>query len=93
MVNNAGILEHQKKFVDLDYERLQRIFNANVMGPFRCCQEAVKRMSTKFGGEGGTIVNVSSIASKTGAPFEYTDYAAAKGALDTLTIGLSKEIG
>ncbi|NGM61723.1 SDR family oxidoreductase [Sphingobacterium sp. SGG-5] len=92
LINNAGILEHQKKFIDLDYERLQRMFNANVLGPFLCCQEAIKRMSTKFGGEGGTIVNVSSIASRTGAPFEYTDYAASKGALDTLTIGLSKEL-
>jgi len=92
LINNAGILEHQKKFVDLDYERLQRMFNANVMGPFLCCQEAIKRMSSTYGGEGGTIVNVSSIASRTGAPFEYTDYAATKGALDTLTIGLSKEL-
>lgn len=92
LINNAGILEHQKKFVDLDYERLQRMFNANVMGPFLCCQEAIKRMSSTNGGEGGTIVNVSSIASRTGAPFEYTDYAATKGALDTLTIGLSKEL-
>ncbi|WP_262247137.1 SDR family NAD(P)-dependent oxidoreductase [Parapedobacter soli] len=79
LINNAGILEHQKKFVDLDYERLQRMFNANVMGPFLCCQEAIKRMSSTYGGEGGTIVNVSSIASRTGAPFEYTDYAATKG--------------
>ncbi|WP_134088604.1 SDR family oxidoreductase [Olivibacter sp. XZL3] len=92
LINNAGILEHQKKFVDLDYDRLQRMFNTNVLGPFLCCKEAVKRMSTKLGGEGGTIVNVSSIASRTGAPFEYTDYAATKGALDTLTIGLSKEV-
>lgn len=92
LINNAGILEHQKKFVDLDYERLQRMFNANVMGPFLCCQEAIKRMSSTYGGEGGTIVNVSSIASRTGAPFEYTDYASTKGALDTLTIGLSKEL-
>jgi len=92
LINNAGILEHQKKFVDLDYERLQRMFNVNVMGPFLCCQEAIKRMASTYGGEGGTIVNVSSIASRTGAPFEYTDYAATKGALDTLTIGLSKEL-
>ena len=92
LINNAGLLEHQKKFVDLDYERLQRMFNANVMGPFLCCQEAIKRMSSTYGGEGGTIVNVSSIASRTGAPFEYTDYAATKGALDTLTMGLSKEL-
>ncbi|WP_456320338.1 SDR family oxidoreductase [Parapedobacter deserti] len=92
LINNAGTLEHQKKFVDIDYQRLQRMFNANVMGPLLCCQEAIKRMSSTYGGEGGTIVNVSSIASRTGAPFEYIDYAAAKGALDTLTIGLSKEL-
>ncbi|PRD54682.1 SDR family oxidoreductase [Sphingobacterium gobiense] len=92
LINNAAILEHQKKFVDLDYKRLQRMFSANVMGPFLCSQEAIKRMSSTYGGEGGTIVNVSSIASRTGAPFEYTDYAATKGALDTLTIGLSKEL-
>lgn len=92
LINNAGILEHQKKFVDLDFERLQRMFNANVMGPLLCCQEAIKRMSPTYGGEGGTIVNVSSIAARTGAPFEYTDYAATKGAVDTLTIGLSKEL-
>src|SRR5690606_11968500 len=60
LINNAGILEHQKKFVDLDYERLQRMFKANVMGPLLCCQEAIKRMSPMYGGEGGTIVNVSS---------------------------------
>lgn len=92
LINNAGILEHQKKFVDLDYDRMQRMFRVNVLGPFLCCKEAIKRMSTKLGGAGGTIVNVSSIASRTGAPFEYIDYAAAKGALDTLTIGLSKEL-
>src|SRR5690606_35672482 len=68
LINNAGILENQKKFVDLDYERLQRMFSTNVMGPFLCCKEAIKRMSTAYGGEGGTIVNVSSIASRTGAP-------------------------
>jgi len=92
LVNNAGILEHQMKLVDLPYDRLQRMFNANILGPFLCCREAIKCMSTKFGGEGGTIVNVSSIASRTGAPFEYIDYATTKGALDTLTIGLSKEL-
>ena len=92
LVNNAGMLEHQKRFIDLDYERFQRMIHSNLLGPFLCCQEAIKRMSTRFGGEGGTIVNVSSIASRTGAPFEYTDYAASKGALDTLTVGLSKEL-
>jgi len=92
LVNNAGILEPQIKLVDMDHERLLRMFQANIIGQLICCREAIKRMSVKHGGEGGTIVNVSSIAAKTGAPFEYIDYAAAKGALDTLTIGLSKEI-
>jgi NAD(P)-dependent dehydrogenase (short-subunit alcohol dehydrogenase family) len=92
LVNNAGILEHQMKLVDMDYARLQRMFKANILGSFLCCKEAIKRMSTKLGGKGGTIVNVSSIASRTGAPFEYIDYAATKGALDSLTIGLSKEV-
>lgn len=92
LINNAGILEAQKHFVDLEFERLQRMFNTNVLGPFLCCQEAIKRMSVKNGGEGGTIVNVSSIAARTGSPFEYTDYAATKGAIDTLTLGLSKEL-
>ncbi len=92
LINNAGILERQMKLMDMDYERLQRVFNANIIGPFFCCREAIKRMSTKYGGQGGTIVNVSSIAARTGAPFEYIDYAATKGALDALTIGLSKEV-
>lgn len=92
LINNAGILETQKHFVDLEFERLQRMFNTNVLGPCLCCQEAIKRMSVKNGGEGGTIVNVSSIAARTGSPFEYTDYAATKGAIDTLTLGLSKEL-
>ncbi len=92
LINNAGILEHQRKLIDMDDERLHRMFNANIIGPFFCCREAIKRMSTKHGGHGGTIVNVSSIAARTGAPFEYIDYAATKGALDTLTIGLSKEV-
>lgn len=92
LVNNAGILEHQRKFIDQDSERWQRMFSTNVMGPFLCCQQAIKRMSIAYGGEGGTIVNVSSIAARTGAPSEYVDYAAAKGALDTFTIGLAKEL-
>ncbi|MBP0905057.1 SDR family oxidoreductase [Mariniflexile gromovii] len=92
LVNNAGILEHQSTLENLTWERLQRIFQANTLGPFICCREAIKRMSPKYGGNGGTIVNVSSIASRTGAPFEYIDYAASKGAIDALTIGLSKEL-
>lgn len=92
LVNNAGILEHQSKLENITWERLQRIFQVNTLGSFICCREAIKRMSTKYGGNGGTIINVSSIASRTGAPFEYIDYAASKGAIDSLTIGLSKEL-
>lgn len=92
LVNNAGILEHQCKLENITWSRLQRIFETNTLGPFICCREAIKRMSLKYGGKGGTIVNVSSIASRTGAPFEYIDYAASKGAIDSLTIGLSREL-
>jgi NAD(P)-dependent dehydrogenase (short-subunit alcohol dehydrogenase family) len=92
LVNNAGILEKQSRLEDITCQRLQRIFEANTLGTFICCREAIKRMSPKYGGNGGAIVNVSSIASRTGAPFEYIDYAASKGAVDTLTIGLAKEL-
>lgn len=92
LVNNAGILETQARVDDVDGSRLQRIFNTNIIGSFLCCKEAVKRMSTRYGGSGGAIVNVSSIASRSGAPGEYVDYAASKGALDTLTLGLAKEV-
>nr|WP_298709441.1 SDR family oxidoreductase [uncultured Chitinophaga sp.] len=92
LVNNAGILERQMRLEELTEDRLQRIFASNITGPFLCAREAVKRMSLKYGGRGGTIVNVSSVAAKTGSPGEYTDYAASKGAIDTLTIGLAKEV-
>lgn len=92
LVNNAGILETQSSLVDMDQGRLQRVLAANVMGPMLCAREAVKRMSVKLGGKGGAIVNVSSVASRTGSPGEYIDYAASKGALDSFTIGLSKEV-
>lgn len=92
LVNNAGILEKQMRLVNMDAARLNRIFRANVIGQFLCAREAVKRMSTKHGGDGGCIVNVSSLAARTGAPNEYLDYAASKGALDTFTLGLSKEV-
>jgi len=92
LVNNAGILERQCKLENITWQRLQRIFEANTFGSFICCREAIKRMSLKYGGKGGTIVNVSSIASRTGAPFEYIDYAASKGAIDAMTVGLSKEL-
>ena len=92
LVNNAGILEKQSVVAEMNVERLQRIFAVNVIGTFLCAREAVKRMSAKFGGEGGGIVNVSSKAAAHGSPFEYVDYAATKGAVDTFTVGLSKEV-
>lgn len=92
LVNNAGILEQQSSLLDMDQGRLQRVFAANVIGPMLCAREAVKRMSVKLGGKGGAIVNVSSVASRLGAPGEYIDYAASKGALDSFTLGLSKEV-
>lgn len=92
LVNNTGILERQMRVEDMDTDRLQRIFSTNVIGAFLCCREAVRRMSTKHGGQGGAIVNVSSIAARLGSPGEYVDYAAAKGAIDTMTIGLAKEV-
>lgn len=92
LVNNAGILEPQMRLADIDSARLQRIFQANVVGSFLCAREAIKRMSTKQGGRGGAIVNVSSVAARLGSPGEYIDYAASKGAIDTMTIGLAKEV-
>ncbi len=92
LVNNAGILERQMRLEDMDVARLQRVFAVNVTGTFLCCREAVRRMSRQHGGHGGSIVNVSSMASRLGSPNEYIDYAAAKGAVDSLTIGLAKEV-
>jgi NAD(P)-dependent dehydrogenase (short-subunit alcohol dehydrogenase family) len=92
LVNNAGILERQLRVEHTDAARLQRLLAANVIGPFLCAREAVRRMSTRHGGRGGAIVNVSSVAARLGAPGEYVDYAATKGALDTLTVGLAREV-
>ena len=92
LVNNAGILETQARVEQIDAARLSRIFATNVTGAFLCAREAVKRMSMLHGGSGGAIVNVSSRAAQLGAPGEYVDYAASKAALDTLTIGLAKEV-
>ncbi len=92
LVNNAGVLDLQSRVEDLDAARLERIFRINVIGPFLCAREAVRRMSTHRGGPGGAIVNVSSLAARLGSPGEYVDYAASKGALDTMTIGLAKEV-
>ena len=92
LVNNAGILETQARVEHIDAARLSRVFATNVFGSFLCAREAVPRMSTRHGGMGGAIVNVSSAASRLGSPGEYVDYAAAKGAIDTFTIGLAKEV-
>jgi len=92
LVNNAGILAQQMRVDEMDAARLNRIFAINITGSFLCAREAVRRMSTRHGGSGGAIVNLSSAAARLGAPGEYVDYAASKGAIDTLTIGLAKEV-
>ncbi len=92
LVNNAGILETQMRVEEMEADRLHRIFRSNIVSCFLCAKEAIQRMSTKKGGSGGAIVNVSSIAARTGAPGEYVDYAASKGAVDAFTLGLSKEV-
>lgn len=92
LVNNAGILDRQIRVEDTDAARLNRIFATNVTGSFLCAREAVRRMSTRHGGLGGAIVNLSSAAARLGSPGEYVDYAASKGAIDTMTIGLAKEV-
>ena len=92
LVNNAGVVDQTERVDGMSVERLKRMFDINVIGSFVCAREAVKRMSTRYGGEGGGIVNVSSAASRLGSPGQYVDYAAAKGAIDVLTIGLAKEV-
>jgi NAD(P)-dependent dehydrogenase (short-subunit alcohol dehydrogenase family) len=92
LVNNAAILERQSRLDAMDAARIGRVFATNVIGAFLCSREAVRRMSTRYGGAGGAIVNVSSGASRMGSPGEYIDYAATKGALDTLTLGLAREV-
>lgn len=91
LVNNAGILR-QRRVSDVTTESLQALFAANVFGTFICAREAIKRMSRSQGGQGGGIVNVSSMASRHGSPNEYVDYASTKGAVDTFTMGLAKEV-
>lgn len=93
LVNNAGIVDRGMRVESMSAERVQRMFAVNVIGSFLCAREAVKRMSTRHGGKGGAIVNVSSVAARLGGPGEYVDYAASKGAIDTLTVGLAKEVG
>ncbi len=92
LVNNAAILGPRARVEELDAERIDRVFAVNVKGSFLCAREAVRRMSTRNDGEGGAIVNVSSGASTFGSPNTYVDYAATKGVIDTLTIGLAKEV-
>jgi NAD(P)-dependent dehydrogenase (short-subunit alcohol dehydrogenase family) len=92
LVCNAGVLEQKMRVDAMEATRLVRVFSTNVFGPFLCAREAVRRMSTRYGGSGGAIVNVSSGASRLGSPGEYVDYAASKGAVDTLTIGLAREV-
>jgi NAD(P)-dependent dehydrogenase (short-subunit alcohol dehydrogenase family) len=92
LVNNAGVVDRTARVEDMTVARLKRMFDVNVIGSFVCAREAVKRMSTRHGGSGGAIVNVSSAAARLGAPGQYVDYAAAKGAIDAFTIGLAKEV-
>jgi NAD(P)-dependent dehydrogenase (short-subunit alcohol dehydrogenase family) len=92
LVNNAGTVERQSRLENIDAARLQRVFATNVFGSFLCAREAVRRMSTRHGGQGGAIVNISSGAARVGSPNEYIDYAATKDAIETLTLGLAKEV-
>ena len=92
LVNNAGILEKIMRLEQMDAARWQRVLGVNVIGSFLCAKEAVLRMSTRHGGKGGGIVNVSSVAARIGSPNEFVDYAAAKGAVDSMTMGLAKEV-
>jgi NAD(P)-dependent dehydrogenase (short-subunit alcohol dehydrogenase family) len=93
LVNNAGIVDRGTRVEAMSAERIQRMLAVNVTGSFLCAREAVKRMSTRHGGKGGAIVNLSSVAARLGGPGEYVDYAASKGAIDSFTIGLAKEVG
>jgi len=93
LINNAGIVGAASALVDLKPEVLERVFAVNLFGAVYCCQEAIKRMAKSSGGAGGSIVNISSMAAKFGSPNEYIHYAASKGAMDSLTIGLAKEVG
>ena len=92
LVNNAGVVDQTTRVDAITLERLQRLFAVNVFGSFLCAREAVRLMSTRYGGTGGAIVNVSSAAARLGSPGQYVDYAAAKGAIDTFTLGLAKEV-
>jgi NAD(P)-dependent dehydrogenase (short-subunit alcohol dehydrogenase family) len=91
-VNNAGVLDVAVRVDELSWERLERMMRINVIGAIVCAREAILRMSTKHGGKGGSIVNLSSVAARVGAPGQYVDYAASKGAIDTFNLGLAKEV-
>jgi NAD(P)-dependent dehydrogenase (short-subunit alcohol dehydrogenase family) len=93
LVNNAGVVDVAARLDQMTWARWRRMFDINVLGSLLCAREAVRRMSTRHGGQGGSIVNISSAASRLGSPAQYLDYAAAKGAIDTMTIGLAKEVG
>lgn len=92
LVNNAGVVDVASRVDGMSAQRLRRMFDINLLGSFFCAREAVRRMSTVHGGQGGSIVNVSSVAAKLGGTGQYVDYAASKGAIDTMTIGLAKEV-
>ena len=92
LVNNAGVVDVAERVDEMSFDRLRRMFDVNVLGSILCAREAVKRMSTRHGGKGGGIVNVSSASARLGSPTQYVDYAAAKGAIESFTIGLGKEV-
>ena len=92
LVNNAGVVDVQARVDEMSVARLERMLRINVIGSFLCAREAVRRMSTRHGGEGGVVVNLSSIAARLGGPGQYVDYAASKGAIESFTIGLAKEV-
>ncbi|PZA12909.1 NAD(P)-dependent oxidoreductase [Rhodopseudomonas palustris] len=92
LVNNAAVIAQQSRMEDLTFERMQRMFAINAIGPILCAQQAVKRMSHRHNGRGGVVINISSASARLGSPNEYVDYASSKGALETFTIGLAKEV-
>jgi len=92
LVNNAAILQRQSRLEDIGFERMQRIFAVNAIGPMLCAQQAIRRMSYRHQGRGGAVINISSASARLGSPNEYVDYAASKGALETFTTGLAREV-
>ncbi len=92
LVNNAGVVDVAARVDEMSVQRIRRMFDINVLGTFICTREALRRMSTRHGGKGGSIVNVSSVAARLGGPGQYVDYSASKGAIDTFTVGLAKEV-